>query len=94
MGKKLSSEKGVFRKRRVGGCNSIKNQSLLGGSWVVISGVVNPLIWVISIATLLITLLITTHEPPSRGCVCVVETCRDQTTVELSMFIRLGYLQA
>ena len=26
----------------------------------------SPLIWVISIVTLLITLLITTHEPPSR----------------------------
>ena len=38
---------------------------LLGGSWVVISGVIGPLIWVIVIVTLLITLLITTHEPPS-----------------------------
>ena len=38
---------------------------LLGGSWVVISGVISPLIWVISIVTLLITLVITTHEPPS-----------------------------
>ena len=40
---------------------------ILGGSWVVISGVISPLLWVISIVTLLITLLITTHEPPSRG---------------------------
>ena len=32
---------------------------------VVISGVISPLIWVISIVTLLIALLITTHEPPS-----------------------------
>ena len=52
---------------------------VLGGSWVVISWVVSPLIWVISIATLLITLLITTHEPPSRvwdlrfGSACRVE---------------------
>ena len=48
---------------------------LLGGSGVVISGVIgvplrvrgdiSPLIWVISIVTLLITLLITTHEPLS-----------------------------
>ena len=38
---------------------------LLGGSWVVISGVISPLIWVISIVTLLTTQLITTHEPPS-----------------------------
>ena len=36
----------------------------LGGSWVVISGVINPLIWVITKAALHITLLITTHEPP------------------------------
>ena len=39
--------------------------SLLGGSWVVISVVTCPLIWVISIVTLLINVLITTHEPPS-----------------------------
>ena len=38
---------------------------LLGGSWVVISGATSPLIWVITIVTLLVTLLITTHEPPS-----------------------------
>ena len=43
-------------------------QGVLGGSWAVISGVLSPLIWVISIATLLITPLITTHEPPSRVC--------------------------
>ena len=41
---------------------------ILGGSWVVISGVISPLIWVISIVTLLIILLITTHEPPSTEC--------------------------
>ena len=40
---------------------------LLGGSWVAISGVISPLIWVIIIATLIITPLITAHEPPSRG---------------------------
>ena len=40
--------------------------ALLGGSWVVISGVIRPLLWAISIVTLLITLLITTHEPPSE----------------------------
>ena len=34
---------------------------------VVISAVRSPLIWVTSIATLLITLLITTREPPSRA---------------------------
>ena len=30
------------------------------------SGVISPLIWIISIVTLPITLLRTTHEPPSR----------------------------
>ena len=39
---------------------------LLGASEVVISGVISPLVWVIGIVTLLITLVITTHEPPSR----------------------------
>ena len=34
---------------------------ILGGSWVVICGVISPLIWVITI----VTLLMTTHEPPS-----------------------------
>ena len=42
-------------------------ETLLGGSWAVISGVRSPRIWVISRVTLLITLLITTHEPPSRN---------------------------
>ena len=41
--------------------------SLLGGSGVVISMVISPLIWVIAIVTLLITPLKTTHEPPSTG---------------------------
>ena len=40
--------------------------TLLGGSGVVISRVISPLVWVISIVTLLITLRITTHEPPSN----------------------------
>ena len=39
---------------------------ILGGSWVVISGVIRPVIWVIIIiVTLLITPLETTHGPPS-----------------------------
>ena len=41
-------------------------KTLLGGAWVVISGVISPLIWVIIIVTLLITPLLTTHEPPSK----------------------------
>ena len=40
---------------------------LLGGSWVVLSGVISPLIRVITTVARLITLLIATHEPPSRG---------------------------
>ena len=35
--------------------------------WVVISRVISPLVWVIIIVTLLITPLISTHGPPSRG---------------------------
>ena len=37
--------------------------SLLGGSWVVISGVLSPLSQVISIVSRLLTLPTTTHEP-------------------------------
>ena len=64
-----------IRERRSGyACESVSQMvslsvlwgTLLGGSWIVISRVISPLIWVISIVTLLITLLITTHEPPSR----------------------------
>ena len=47
---------------------------VLGGSWVVISGAISPLIWVISI----VTLLITTHEPPSSNnpkIPCLSEPC-------------------
>ena len=40
---------------------------VLGGSWVVISGVISPLKSVIAIVTQLIALLRTTHEPPSRA---------------------------
>ena len=42
-------------------------QGLLGGSWVVIGGVISPLLWLIGIVTLIITPCITAHEPPSRG---------------------------
>ena len=38
---------------------------VFGGSWVVISGVIRPLRWVISIVTLLFTLLLTALAPPS-----------------------------
>ena len=39
--------------------------AILGGSWAVISGIISPLIWVITRVILLITPLTTTHEPPS-----------------------------
>ena len=39
---------------------------LLGGPWVVITGGISPLLWVICIVTLLFTLLVPAHEPPSR----------------------------
>ena len=39
---------------------------VIGGSWAGISGVISPLIWLISIVTLIVTPFITTHEPPSR----------------------------
>ena len=45
------------------GMRQFSNRSTLGGSGVVISGVLSPLIWVISIVTLLIALLITTLNP-------------------------------
>ena len=38
---------------------------LLGGSQLVISGVICPLIWVITIVTLFITPLLTSHDSPS-----------------------------
>ena len=41
---------------------------ILGGSWAVISRVISPLIWVITImVTLLITSLRATHDPPGRA---------------------------
>ena len=42
-------------------------RTVLGGSWVFIRGVLSPRIWVISIVTLRITLLMPTREPPSRA---------------------------
>ena len=45
----------------------LSGRFLLGGSWVVINGVISPPIGVITIVTLIITPLITTHEPPSKG---------------------------
>ena len=53
----LKGSIGILERYRVSG--------LLGGSGVVISGIRSPLIWVITMVTLLITLLITTPEPPS-----------------------------
>ena len=47
---------------------TLNPKPLLEGSWVVIRGVISPLIWVIIMVTLLITPLITVHEPPSIYC--------------------------
>ena len=41
------------------------SSTLLGGSWVVISGVINPFIWLVTTVILLTNLLIAHHEPPS-----------------------------
>ena len=41
--------------------------SILGGSWVVISGVTSKVTIIITHIRALITPLITTHEPPSKG---------------------------
>ena len=40
------------------------SSTLLGGSWVVISGVINPFIWLVTTVILLTNLLIAHHEPP------------------------------
>ena len=50
---------------------SFDSLALLGGSWVVISGVISRVTILITHIRGLITLLITTHEPPSRGCLIV-----------------------
>ena len=55
----------IINSRVYGSCTA--TQTVLGGSWVVITGVISPLIWVRTIVTLLITPLITTHEPPSKS---------------------------
>ena len=49
---------------------------LLGGPWVVISGVTSRVTILITHVRGLITLLVTTHEPPSRVCrtACVSST--------------------
>ena len=43
------------------------SRCILGGSWVVISGVISGVTVLITHIQGLITLLITTHEPPSTG---------------------------
>ena len=60
----------VATPRRFGGSPEFQelksSKYLLGGAWVVISRDISPLIRVISIATFLITPIISTHEPPSN----------------------------
>ena len=48
------------------GCPFVQSSGLLGGSWVVISGVISMVTIPITHIRGHITLLITTHEPPSR----------------------------
>ena len=43
------------------------SHTVLGGSWVVISGVISSLLWVLTMVTLLITPPTTAHEPPSNS---------------------------
>ena len=50
------------------GCRPLIASQLVLGSWVVLSGAISPVTWVIIMVALLITLLITTHEPPSKRC--------------------------
>ena len=54
-----------FRVWAIGFRVRVSSRHLLGGPWVVKSGVISPLTRVTSIVTLLMTPLITTHEPPS-----------------------------
>ena len=70
--------------RGLGACNGAwgtNHNHVLGGSWVVISGVISPLRWVISIVTLLITVLITTHEPPCRDAPSPAARCLIRTHI-------------
>ena len=49
--------------RATGGWLVLGSSGALGGSWVVESRVISPLIWVISIPTLLTTPLLNNHWP-------------------------------
>ena len=53
--------RGRYRQERSRPCLEVR------GVGVVVRRVISPLIWVIIIVTLLITPLMTTHEPPSSG---------------------------
>ena len=66
---------------------SVKGSIGIGGSWAVISGVISPLIWVIIIATLLIT----THEPPSRVWVLPRQTATVYNRATIKGLIYLYY---
>ena len=79
------------------GCIS---STVLGGSGVVLSRVISPLIWVISIVTPLKTLLITTPEPPSRslledpgremGSTCAVSISEKLQVATVRVFFAFG----
>ena len=66
-----------------GSPTSYEGCSLLGGSWVVISGVISRVTRLITHIRGLITLLITTHEPPSRALGVPTST----TTLLLSLLL-------
>ena len=62
---KLETDLGFVNKVSMVLAVSLRSRPLLGGSWVVISRVISRDIILITYIRGLITLLITTHEPPS-----------------------------
>ena len=58
---------GVFSGERVEGLGLLGLRGLLGGSWVVISRAIGMVTIHITLFRVHITLLLPTHEPPSRA---------------------------
>ena len=54
----------IYQQHR--GISPTGGNTILGGSWDLVSKVISPLIGVISIVTLVITLLTKSHDPLSR----------------------------
>ena len=59
--------KGAFQKQTVQNGTTEEPRFVLGSSWVVISGVISKVTILITLIRGLVTLLITTHEPPREG---------------------------